>query len=278
MTRIETAEILKKGVSAVVSGRSLREQLEAINHDQAINMIKKLALQRSGHQFITQADILGIHKLILKGINDAWAGRLRNCEVFGLVQEFVGWLEGQQGVHPVQVAAQAHFKLVTIHPFIDGNGRTARLLMNLILLLNGYPQVVIRNEDRIEYLRIINLGQKQDKLEPFYQFVAEAVERSLDAYLQAAKGKSFLSDFVIETTEKQSEKEFLKIGQLAKTIGETQATIRHWVELGLLEVASHTESGYQLFNQKQIQQVKKIRQLQREQRLSLREIKEVIKE
>src|SRR3989344_9562720 len=163
LSRIETAEDIERGTAAVISGKPLKDQLEAINHAKAIEFIKEMAKKRNGHQFITEQDILNIHKIILSGIQDDWAGKYRRTEVFIrgsdvqfpspkavplAMQEFIDWLISSQEEHPVKIAADAHFKFVSIHPFVDGNGRTTRLLMNLILILNGYQMAIIRNEDR----------------------------------------------------------------------------------------------------------------------------------
>src|SRR5258708_24425194 len=115
------------------------------------------------------------------------------------------WLERTQGEHPVNVAADAHFKLVTIHPFVDGNGRTARLLMNLILVIHGYPMAVIRNEDRTAYLEAVNRGQTQHDLGAFYAIVEAAVERSLDAYIAAATDKKALAPLISKYSRPESE-------------------------------------------------------------------------
>jgi len=100
------------------------------------------------------------------------------------MHEFSLWLNSQeaQALHPVELAALAHFRLVDLHPFVDGNGRTARLLMNLILLRNGYPLAVIRNEDRSRYYDLLEKAH-QGETADFVAFVAQAVDRTLDIYL-----------------------------------------------------------------------------------------------
>lgn len=202
LTRIETAEVLEKGTAAVISGKPLKDQLEAINHKKALDLIKKLSEKRKSHQFITEEDIKEIHKRILTDIQDRWAGVYRQIVVFVkgsttqfpdphkvpyLMNEFIQWLEGQQAMHPVRIAADAHYKFVSIHPFVDGNGRTARLLMNLVLLLHGYPRAVIRNEERTAYLHALEYAQTKGDINPFYTMIETAVERSLDKYLEAGK-------------------------------------------------------------------------------------------
>ena len=293
LTRLETAEVLEKGIGAVISGKPLKDQLEAINHAQALDLVKKLAGQKKSHQLIGEKEIKSIHRLILAGIDDQWAGKYRQTQVFVkgtdvefplphrvpyLMAEFIQWLEGQQKIHPARVAAQAHFRLVSIHPFVDGNGRTARLLMNLILLINDYPPAVIRNEERVKYLEAINQGQKENNLVAFHQLIEEGVECSLDAYLKVAQGKSalvFLGKGVKGSTG--VDPGLLKIGQLAQKAGEAVSSIRYWTQEGLLQVIGQTQGGYQLYHPSMIEKIKRIKQLQRERRLSIAEIKQELK-
>jgi Fic family protein len=103
----------------------------------------------------------------------------------GLMQDFAAWLTGEaQNLSPVERAALAHFRLVDIHPFADGNGRTARLLMNLILLRAGYPPAIVRQEDRLAYYEALDQAHAGE-VKPFVLLMAAAVEKSLDVYLAA---------------------------------------------------------------------------------------------
>ena len=225
LTRIETAEVIEKGVGVVISGKPLQDQLEAINHSKAIDYVRELAKMRKSHQDITEQDILSIQKSLLTGIHDDWAGVYRNIEIFvrgsntdfplpqevpSLMKRFVVNLSEQQEIHPILLAANAHFKLVSIHPFRDGNGRTARLLMNLILLIHGYPMAVIRSEQREEYLALFDRVRKYDDMQPFYEFIIQAAERSLDAYLNAAEGKSI---FKALQGQEENDITLLRIGE-----------------------------------------------------------------
>lgn len=281
LTRQETAELISRQTNAVISGKSLRDQLEAINHARAIELIRRLALRLKSHQFITEETIKAIHKIILTGIDNAWAGRYRQTEIFirgsqaemplpqkvpQLMTTFIRWLDGQQGVPPVKIAAEAHFRLVSIHPFIDGNGRTARLLMNLILAIHGYPPAAIRNEDRTKYLSSLEKAQLGGSLTDYLDLAYIAVGRSLDNYLAAIKNKP-----AIFPSEK------LTIGKLAKKTGETIVTIRFWTQEGLLKIIGKTSGGYQLYSSDQISRVYLIRKLQQEERLTIGEIKERLK-
>lgn len=284
LTRIETAEVLERGVAAVIKGKPLKDQLEALNHAKALELIKTLARILKSHQYITEEKIKAIHKIILTGINDEWAGKYREIEVFirgynvdlpqphkvpYMMTELTQWLQGIQE-HAVRVAADAHYKFVTIHPFVDGNGRTGRLLMNLVLLIHGYPMAIIPNEERTQYLNAINTAQTKGNLQPFYTIVETAVERMLDAYINAAQGRPVLSS-LIPTSPKTNK--LLRIGEVAKETRETLHTIRHWTQEGLLEVSEHTESGYQLFDRSMIERIREIRRLQKEERLSIDEIR-----
>ncbi|OGK23977.1 hypothetical protein A2954_07420 [Candidatus Roizmanbacteria bacterium RIFCSPLOWO2_01_FULL_37_12] len=296
LTRFETAEVLEKGISAVISGKALRDQLEAVNHAQAIEFIKKLAKKRKYHTEITEADINAIHRIILTRIIDESAGKYRESEIFVrgssvefpqpvqvpyLMREFIRWISVQKKTHPVLIAAEAHYRLVSIHPYIDGNGRTARLLMNLILIVNGYPMAVIRAEERTKYLSLLEQAQLKNYLNPYYRFIGVSVERSLDAYINAVDGKPVIS--VIAETEKKKLKKFtpdtyaelLKIGELAKETDETIHTLRYWTKEELLKVSGYTEGGYQLYHPDMIKRAKDIRRLQSEKRLTLAEIKKL---
>ncbi|MBU3978183.1 Fic family protein [Patescibacteria group bacterium] len=273
LTRIETAEVIEKGVGAVISNKPLKDQLEAINHAKAIDFVRELARKRKGHQYITEQDILTIQQALLASIHDDWAGVYRKIEIFVrgsntdfpppmevpvLMKRFTTWLSEQQGEHPVILAADTHFKLASIHPFRDGNGRTARLLMNLILLIHGYPMAIIRNEQRIEYLELFDKVRKTDDMQPFYEFVIQAVGRSLDVYLNAAKEKQITS---------------LRIGELANKTGISEHTIRFWTNEGLIK-AERTTGNYRLYDSSTITVIREIQRLKKELRLTLPEIKE----
>ena len=173
-------------------------------------------------------------------------------------------------MHAVELAAEAQYRFVTIHPFIDGNGRIGRLLMNMILMMRGYPPAIIRKNDRLAYIKSLEKPQlvngEGDSKNDYFKLIAAAVERSLNIYLKAIEG---------EAEEPESEK-LLKIGELAKATNQTVPTIRHWTKEGLLQVAEVTESGYQMFGEEMVERVEKIREM-KEKRMMLVEIKENLK-
>ncbi len=198
LTRQETAMVVEKGIT--VEGKTLNEHLEAVNHAKAVGFVKKLLENKKTRKEISESDVLDIHQMILKGINDAYAGRYRDVavriagsnvvlpnpvKVPELMENFTKWLWNDSKEHPVKIAADTHFKLVSVHPFVDGNGRTARLLMNLILMQAGYPPAIIKTEDRKFYINAIEKGQLTEELDDYYKVIYEAIDSSLDIYLDA---------------------------------------------------------------------------------------------
>lgn len=191
----ETQLVIQEGIT--VHGKSLREHLEARNHPEAIAYIEKLAQKRS---VIEEANIMEVHRLLMRGIDDQNAGKYRTDQVRvagatfmppkadkiqSMINELLHTLsQNPDELAPIGLATFFHHKLVYIHPFLDGNGRTARLLMNVILMSNGYPFTVLLNVDRPKYLRALSEADSGN-LVPFANFVARSVERSLDVYLLA---------------------------------------------------------------------------------------------
>jgi Fic family protein len=275
LSRAETALVVEKGLT--VEGKTLQEHLEAVNHAQAYEWIKQQTAQKV--TAVSHDTILHLHRLILQKMDDTNAGRYRTvpvriagstvvmpnpAKVPELMAEFISWLHQHQ-TNPVTLAVDAHFKFVSIHPFIDGNGRTGRLLMNLLLIQSGFPPAIIRKEDRNQYIKHIEKGQLGGLLSGYHQFMFEAVDRSLDIYLdtQQRQQKSILL----------TKKSLLKIGEVALLTNESVPTIRHWTNEGLLTVEEYTPSGYQLYLPNEIEKAKKIRKLQQVNRLTLAEIK-----
>jgi Fic family protein len=197
LSREETMLILKEGLT--ISGKSMREHLEVTNHKNAIDYLGELLTRVEP---ITKKDILQIHALILEGIDNKYAGKIRDVEVYisgtnerlplpdkclELMAEFSKWLVDRQekrDLHPVCFAAQAHYRLVAIHPFIDGNGRTARLLMNFLLMKYGYPIAIVgcETEERKAYYAAIRTGHAGNLL-PFETIIGQYVNATADKYL-----------------------------------------------------------------------------------------------
>lgn len=272
LTRKETALVVEKGLT--VGGKSLIEHLEATNHAKALDFI--MALVQSDAHAITESDILRIHQMILKNIDDFNAGHYRSipvrisgsnvilpnaAKVPDLMSDFARWLKEVED-DSIFVAAEAHYRLVTIHPFVDGNGRTARLLMNLILLMNGYPPAIIRPQDRLSYISALEKGQLGGSKDDYFNIIMRAIDRSLNIYLKAIKGE----------TGSTGNHQLLKIGELATRVGEVNSTIRHWTKEGLLEVSEITAGGFALYSYDMIGRIQQIKEL-KIQRYNLQEIK-----
>ena len=268
LTRQETAVVVEKGLT--VGGKSLVEHLEATNHAAALTKVVRLA--QTTKAVLTEHTILDLHSTILHGIDDVNAGRYRAiavrisgstvvlpnpAKVPALMADFVENLAASTDLHPVELAAEAHYRLVTIHPFIDGNGRTARLLMNLLLLQSGYPPALIRKRDRIPYLNALEKAQLGGSREDYLAIIAKGVSRSFDIYFKALES----DEEPVETPTP-----LLRIGQLSKLTGESHATLRHWMKESLIHPKETTLAGYQLFDPGMVERAKNIRHLQSERR------------
>lgn len=195
LTLRETKVVLE-GIT--IGGKSLREHLEAVNHRDAILLLEELVQK---NQPLDEWTIKSLHHLILKGINDDNAGRYRtvNVRISGaehlppdqlvvpeLMEKFIVWYRDEaMALHPVERAARVHSDLVKIHPFVDGNGRTSRLLMNLELLKSGYPAAVLPVERRLEYYAALDQDHAHGNPEPFLRLISETVRDSFRPYFHA---------------------------------------------------------------------------------------------
>jgi len=196
LTLRETKLVLEEGIT--VAGKSLREHFEATNHRDAILFLEKLIKNKK----IKESDILKIHEIISKNIEKEYAGKYRRgmVRILGakklppnylkipkLMKELYEWInKNPDRLNIVELASLAHYKFVAIHPHYDGNGRTARLLMNLMLMQNGYPPVIILKNDRKRYYNALRKADQGD-YKPFVLLMAISIERSLDLYLRAIK-------------------------------------------------------------------------------------------
>lgn len=278
LSRAETALVVEKGLT--IGGKSITEHLEATNHAAALDFVKEQIKRKPSE--LKEKDVLKIHEIILSRINKEDAGlyprvpvRISGSAVVlpnpkkvkDLMDEFFLWLKKETKLHAVELAAEAHYRFVTIHPFIDGNGRTGRLLMNMILMMKGFPPAIIRKNDRLAYIKSLEKPQlvngEGDSKNDYFKLIAAAVDRSLNIYLKAIEGKS----------EEPENEKLLKIGELAKATNQTVPTIRHWTKEGLLQVAEVTEASYQMYSEEMIERVEKIQEM-KVNRLSLVEIKE----
>lgn len=199
LTLRETDLVVNKGMT--IGGKSLREHFEAVNHAHAITRIRQLADRNAD---VDEHVVRELHALIMQGIDYDFPGRYREERVriggsqhvppnYIKVPELMGELyafyeANKAAMYPVQLAAEMHEKLVTIHPFRDGNGRTSRLVMNLILLRNGYPITVISGDpaERLRYYETLEAAQITQPVDntAFQRFVGETVHGWLIKYLE----------------------------------------------------------------------------------------------
>lgn len=202
LTLKETYLVINDGMT--VKGKSLKDHLEARNHNEALNFLFELIEHNKKHT-ISERFIRTLQQLVVKDIEDDDASGYRqgNVVITGskhkpppayqvrhLMQELIGWIsQNSKKLHPVVLAALAHHKLVHIHPFTDGNGRTARLFMNLILMQRGYPLVIILKNDRKKYYRALEKADS-GKTDDIEKFIGQAVERSMNIYLKAIQSGS----------------------------------------------------------------------------------------
>jgi Fic family protein len=200
----ETDLVINRGLT--IGNKTLKEHFEAINHKEGIQFLYDFVKKKKE---LDEEVILGIHKIILKNISDIDAGHYRNANVMiigavhlppsaikipKLMVEFLEWYyEHKSKLSVVELAGWVHYKMVYIHPFIDGNGRTARLLMNLILIQNGYPPAVILNIDRKKYYRALKEADRE-QYNNYFNFIGRSIERSLLIYLNALKSKNDKGD------------------------------------------------------------------------------------
>lgn len=189
----ETRIVLLDGLT--VGGKTLREHLEVVDHRDAVEWMESALKEKIS---LSEALVRELHRLVLKSTFPDEAGKYRRgtvriagsrrvppaaSDVPDLVREMIKIHSAMKEAHPVERAACLHWRLAWIHPFVDGNGRTARLLMNFSLMQDGYPPAVIRKEERERYLDALEVASAEGNLEPFVQLVAERVEETLELYL-----------------------------------------------------------------------------------------------
>jgi Fic family protein len=197
LTETETKIVIEDGIT--IGGKPVRDHLEALGHSEAYDLLLRLAKNPN----ITEANVKELHRLFYYRIDAKQAGKYRKRRVIitgtdfippapdripVLMESFIAGLpEARVKHHPVEFAAIIHKELVTIHPFIDGNGRAARLLMNLALLQAGYPLAIIPPVLRRDYLDTLNKTH-MGSAEPFINFITGVCYESAKEYLRLLEG------------------------------------------------------------------------------------------
>lgn len=191
---ISETKVVLEGIT--IGGKSMVEHLETINHREAIWFVEDLIASK---EELTEWNLKNIHALILRGIDHSNAGRYRNenvlisgakhippkhFEVDYMMEKLIKeYGQDWKDLHPVVKATLLHGEFVKVHPFIDGNGRTARLLLNFELMKNGYTPIIIKNEQRATYYDVLDLAHTTMNYGPFIKLVADLVIESEELWL-----------------------------------------------------------------------------------------------
>ncbi len=235
LTLSETKLVLEEGTT--IGGKSLREHLEATNNAKAFDLIEEIAEKKKPIDHVT---IQQIHEVVTAGILEE-AGKYRsiNVRITGAVKTPPDWskivrlMDGLIGkisegkTHPIETAAYLHHRFVEIHPFIDGNGRVARLLTNLYLIPLGYPPIVLKTEERGKYYQSLRAADAGN-LRTFANFIAKAVDENLTIYLSIYGGID----------------ELLPLKELAKGTPYSQEYLSLRARQGILDAVKTGKSWY----------------------------------
>jgi Fic family protein len=195
MSLRETQMVLQEGIT--VKGKSLREHFETHNHDKAIDYLYSIINEE---YTLRSIDILSLHGLVLRSIEEDFAGRIRNGgvritganftppnanKVPDLLDELIDFINTNPlNLNAIELATIFHHKLVWIHPFFDGNGRTVRLSMNLLLMRCGFPPAIILKNDRKKYYEALNQANNGN-YQKLTLLMCQSLERTLNIYINA---------------------------------------------------------------------------------------------
>lgn len=224
----ETRLVVEEGLT--ITGKPLKDTLEAKNLAHAIDFFEDLA--KKTEISITEFNIREVHQAILNGINDKDAGiyRMSEVEISGsaykpptyiqvpdMMNDYASWLSKVSNpetrpanISPIILACVAHTWFVYIHPFVDGNGRTARILMNLVLMRAGYPISVITKPDRGRYYDALEISQTSD-LTPFIALICDSLGESLDEYETAVQDQMDKIEWARSLFDKVKEQEISRL-------------------------------------------------------------------
>ena len=195
LTLMETKVVLEDGVS--IGGKDLREIYEVVNHSKAYWYVKKCIAQGKP---LDESIVKDIHAILTENI--IIGGIYRNQEVrisgaghtppvgndmYIQIKDFYADLAGKKEMNPLELAAWSHAEFVRIHPFVDGNGRTSRLIMNYQLMLNGFMPISIAKENRLEYYNALEEYAVKNDISLFLELIAKLEEEQLDMYINLIK-------------------------------------------------------------------------------------------
>ena len=195
LTLIETKVLLEDKIS--VGKKSLREIYEVVNHNKAFSYVKNCIAE---DKLLDENIVKDIHSILMENI--LVGGIYRNVEVritgakhkppvpsemYHQIKDFFSNLNFKSDLNPIELASWTHAEFVKIHPFVDGNGRTSRLIMNYQLMKNGFLPISVNKEDKLDYFNFLEEYAVNGNLEQFADFLAELEERQLDEYLSIIK-------------------------------------------------------------------------------------------
>ena len=235
LTLKETYLVINEGLT--IKGKPLKDHLEAKSHQEALEYLYDFVEKDKKNTF-SENLIRSLNQIVQQNIDRQWAGRYRNSaviiggadhtppealEISKLMRNLIKWVgENKKKIHPVELASILHHDLVFIHPFFDGNGRTSRLAMNIILMQAGFPLVIVLKNDRKKYYQTLSLADKGNYV-PFVNFIARAVERTLDIYLK------------ILMPSKRGKEKYISLADLAKDSKFTEKYLNLLARSGKLE-------------------------------------------
>ena len=239
LTLRETFLVINEGIT--IKGKPLKDHLEARSHKEALDYVYEL-IGKDKRNTISEMLIRSLNQIVMRDMDKEWAGKYRNSlvliggvdhkppeaiDVPDMMRKLVGWFNvNRKKLHRVELASILHHKLVSIHPFFDGNGRTSRLMMNVILMQAGIPLVTILKNDRKRYYRTLNEADKGN-YRPFVNFIAQAVERTIDIYLK------------VLTPQQKTREKFILLSELANKTRFTEKYLNLLARTGKL--SSHKE-------------------------------------
>lgn len=277
LTWDDVETLIEKGLTA--PSKPFNDHLAVRNGANAYNWIVTQN-SRTAHS-LTLEDLLRLHSILLNGTNTSNSGQFRTIElewsnnrikmpspqkIPDLMDTFLAWLQTRNRLHPIEFAAEAHFRFISICPFSNYNGRVARSLMNMILLMADYPVAIFQKRDHSKYKTTVQDAQKTGQFGEYNKILFNAMDSSLNVYLEALEG---------ERTASVKPQKLMKIGKFAKSVGETNSTIRYWMKEGLLSATETLPSGYQLFAENLVERAERIQSLKAD-RYSLSDIKTIL--
>lgn len=248
LTRKETRLVIEEDITS--SSKPFVHYQEAVNHAKAFDYI--VDLLKSDIE-LTENIVLAIHKRLLSGIDDYNAGFYRNCpvrisgsravlpnpiKVPNLMKDF---FEKFKQYNLLENIIKLHLDFVSIHPFSDGNGRCARLLMNCLLMFNDFCPIIIRPRDRKRYINSIEKAQLTGEIEDYMKFMLSRLSASFDTIFD-----------IFDTKNEIPQEKLMTIARFAKEVGVPVSTIRYRVKVGKLKPTMYTEAGYMMFSETQI--------------------------